>query len=67
MIEDRLINIETQLAFQEDAIEELSKVVYQQQQALARLETICQTLAGHIQTLTEEGREASTHEIPPHY
>lgn len=37
MIEERLINIETKIAYQEDLIEELNKTIYQQQQKLERL------------------------------
>lgn len=68
MIEERLVNIETKITFQEDLIEELNKTVYQQQQKLERLEAICKSLAGHIQSLSEgrsEGMPAN--ERPPHY
>ena len=34
MIEERLVNIETKITFQEDLIEELNKTVYQQQKKL---------------------------------
>ena len=68
MIEERLVNIETKITFQEDLIEELNKMVYQQQQKLARLEAICESLAKHIQSLAEAGNEGkSTNERPPHY
>ncbi len=68
MIEERLINIETKLAFQEDLIEELNKAVYQQQQKLNQLEAICSSLARHIQSLAEAGTESkAVNERPPHY
>jgi SlyX protein len=68
MIEDRLIDIETKISFQEDQIEELNKTVYQQQQKLDRLQAICESLARHIQSLAEEGNESKpSNERPPHY
>ncbi len=68
MIEDRLVNIETKISFQEDLIEELNKVVYQQQQKLDQLEAMCKSLTRHVQSLAESGSEAkSVNEAPPHY
>jgi SlyX protein len=68
MIEERLINIETKITFQEDLIEELNKVVYQQQKKLDRLEAICESLARHIESLEEARNEGSpASERPPHY
>ena len=69
MSEERLINIETKIAYQEDLIEELNKTIYQQQQKLERLDATCKKLAGHIALLGEsmnEG-EAVVNERPPHY
>lgn len=68
MIEQRLANIETKITFQEDLIEELNKVVYQQQIKLDRLEATCEALARHIVSLTEAGNEGKpASERPPHY
>ncbi|MDA8328216.1 MAG: SlyX family protein [Betaproteobacteria bacterium] len=68
MIEERLVNIETKITFQEDLIEELNKVVYRQQQQLNQLEAICTSLARHIQSLAEaENTSKPVNERPPHY
>ena len=68
MIEERLVNIEAKITFQEDLIEELNKTVYQQQQKLERLEAICEALARHIQSLSETRNEGMpANERPPHY
>lgn len=68
MIEERLINLETKIAYQEDLIEELNKTVYQQQKELERLEAICKSLAGHIESLSAARNEGmSANERPPHY
>jgi SlyX protein len=68
MIEERLVNIEAKITFQEDMIEELNKTVYQQQQKLERLEAICKSLARQVQSQAEAGNEVMpANERPPHY
>lgn len=68
MNEERLVNIETKITFQEDLIEELNKTVYQQQQKLDRLEAICASLAKELRSLAEAGNDGkSANERPPHY
>ena len=68
MNEERLVNIEAKIAFQEDLIEELNKTVYQQQQRLERLEAACESLARHIRSLAEARSEGiPANEKPPHY
>ena len=62
MSEERLVKIETQLAFQEQTIKDLNDVLYAQQQAIDRL-------AKRIEELLESipGIDAPTNEKPPHY
>jgi SlyX protein len=68
MIEERLINIETKITFQEDLIEELNKTVYQQQRKLERLEAMCVSLAKHIEAMDQAKNDGvSANERPPHY
>ena len=69
MSEERLENIETKIAYQEDLIEELNKTVYQQQKKLERLEATCESLASHIAALYESANESNpvANERPPHY
>jgi len=68
MIEQRLVNIEAKITFQEDLIEELNKTVYQQQQKLERLEAFCASLARRIQSMAEARNEGMpANERPPHY
>ncbi len=68
MNEERLINLETKIAYQEDLIEELNKTVYRQQKELERLEAICKSLAGRIESLaTARGEGMPVNERPPHY
>ena len=68
MNEERLVNIETKIAFQEDQIEELNKTVYQQQQKLERLAAICEALTRQVVWLSEARNEGMpANERPPHY
>ena len=67
MIEERLVNIEAKITFQEDLIEELNKTVYQQQKKLEQLEAICESLARHIESLAAANEGKPVNERPPHY
>lgn len=69
MNEQRLVNIESKLTFQEDQIDELNKTVYQQQLKIERLEAICEALAGQVRSLAEAGGDGKgpANERPPHY
>ncbi|MBM4190314.1 MAG: SlyX family protein [Betaproteobacteria bacterium] len=68
MCEERLVNIEIKLAYQEDQIEALNRTVYAQEQRLAQLETVLVTLAQQLRTLSEAGGEGpGASERPPHY
>jgi SlyX protein len=67
MIEERLVNIETKLTFQEDLVEELSKTVYQQQKKLEYLEALCESLARHVDSLAAASEGKPANERPPHY
>lgn len=69
MIDDRLIDIEIKLTQQEDAVEELNKVICEQQKRIEQLEAICAALINHVKGLSEaagEGNQAQN-ETPPHY
>lgn len=68
MNEERLIEIESKLALQEDTVQELNKVIYLQQKQIDRLEAVCSTLIGHVRDLSEAMAESgTTNEKPPHY
>jgi len=68
MTENRLTNIEIKLTHQEDAVEELNKVVCQQQKKIDHLEAICEALIRHVKELSDGAAEQrTTDEPPPHY
>lgn len=68
MYEDRLIDIETKIAYQEDLLQELNKIIYEQQKKIDRLEAVCDSLIGHVRELSEIAAEGGMiNEKPPHY
>jgi SlyX protein len=65
---DRLIEVEIKLAYQEDLLQALNKIVSEQQQQIQRLEKTCQLLHERIQGLADaNSTDKVVHEIPPHY
>ncbi|PCH62824.1 MAG: SlyX protein [Gammaproteobacteria bacterium] len=68
MNEDRFINIETRIAYQEDTIQQLNDVVTKQQKQIDRLEDLSRLLTERYQNLnTTETNGNITDEKPPHY
>ena len=68
MNEDRLVDIETKLAFQEDTLQQLNDVVCQQQKQLDQLQVLCEHLLARVKDMQESGnRTSGTDEKPPHY
>lgn len=69
MGEERLIEIETKIAYQDKTIKDLNDVVYEQQQEIERLASICDLLTKQVRELSEFslGSDAPANEKPPHY
>jgi SlyX protein len=69
MNEERLVEIETKIAFQEKTIKDLNDVLYDQQKEIDRLGTICEALLNRIKELSEiaPGMDTPANEKPPHY
>jgi SlyX protein len=66
MVEERLIDIEIKLSRQEDLLETLNQLVYQQRKKIDELEALCSALARHVNTAQDSG-PSPAHELPPHY
>lgn len=67
-MDQRLIEIETKVAYQEHTIAELNDVVYRQQQQIDQLELICKSLTDRLQDMSENiGSDKGGYEKPPHY
>ncbi|TCV86713.1 SlyX family protein [Sulfurirhabdus autotrophica] len=67
-IEDRFIQMEVKISFQEDTVQELNKVVCQQQKMLDQLEATCRFLLSQVKDLSDTASENKvSNERPPHY
>ena len=70
MSDSRFIDLETKLAYQEDAQQQLSDVVARQQQQIDALETALRALIDRVNTLNTgegAGKNSLRDEVPPHY
>ncbi|MEI6315076.1 MAG: SlyX family protein [Syntrophus sp. (in: bacteria)] len=68
MIEDRLVDIEIKLSYQEETIRELNIVVCRQQKQIDQLEAIYKVFASRFKDLSENiGGKTLLNEKPPHY
>jgi SlyX protein len=66
--ENRVIEIETKLAHQEDLLADLNTAVTNQQAQLTLLEDLCETLVGRVRSLSDAAPDSDpTDERPPHY
>ena len=68
MLEERLIDIESKITYQEDLLQDLNRTVYEQQKKIERLEALSESLVGHVRELSEAaGERGAGSERPPHY
>ncbi|MGB3624156.1 SlyX family protein [Ketobacter sp. MCCC 1A13808] len=67
MTDEKIIDIQTRLAFQDDTIQELNDVIYRQQQQIDKLEKTVHLLLGKVQDLMSSSSEEIIDEKPPHY
>lgn len=65
--DDRFMAIEIKLAHQEDLVDSLNAIVYEQQKRISKLEAMCNALAQHIRDNPQSGGQMGAHEKPPHY
>ncbi|MEL0082540.1 MAG: SlyX family protein [Gammaproteobacteria bacterium] len=66
-IEQRLIELESRLTFQDDGIQALGDLVYAQQQQLDRLQKSIDLLNQRFQEVSAGGTDKIVDEPPPHY
>jgi SlyX protein len=68
VFEDRFVDIEIKLAHQEDTVEQLNQVVYEQSRRIDQLEAMVSQLAEHIRNTAQSGpNPGAGGEKPPHY
>lgn len=65
--DERFCELEAKIAFQENAVLEMSDVLIDQQNQIRQLETICKYLSDQVKLLVSELEQSSGHEKPPHY
>lgn len=64
---DKLIDLEHRIAFQEDAIQELTLTISQQQNQINTLKLAIQELHKQMRNLEPPEGSHGGNEIPPHY
>ena len=69
MCEERLVKIETKIAYHEQTLKDLNEVVYEQQQEIEKLRSICDALVKRVKEFSEliSGIDTPANEKPPHY
>jgi len=68
MSEDRLVDIESKLAHQDQLLLDLDEVVTSQQAKIMQLEQLCQSLVDRVRAIGEAvPGDATTDDQPPHY
>lgn len=66
--EERFVDLEIKLAHQEDMVDSLNQVVYQQSKRIDQLEDLLHKLAAHVRAnASGSGIGGAAHEKPPHY
>lgn len=66
--EQRIIELETKISYQEDLVQELNQLVISQQQQIDKLEMLCELLKEQFKELVSSLPEGvAGDETPPHY
>ncbi len=66
-LSERIVELEAKLALAEDALDQLNRTVYRQQQAIDRLEREVRALQEIVEGAGAGERLTPRDEIPPHY
>lgn len=66
-IKQQLMELQSQLAFQEDTIQALNDVVTRQQQQIENLNEISSSQKFQLEHISSEMEKTETNERPPHY
>lgn len=66
--EERIIELETKLSFQEDLLQELNSHVITQQEQIDKLNVVCNLLKDQYKEIVSSLPDAAAgDEVPPHY
>ena len=66
-METRFVDIEIKLAQQEDLVESLNQMVYQQGRRIDQLEAMLHKLGEHVRDGAQQANAGQVNERPPHY
>jgi SlyX protein len=66
-MQNKIIELETKVAFQEDMIQALNRTVAEQQQELVELKRDLEELETQLRSLAPALSSAITDDTPPHY
>lgn len=68
MNEDRFIDMETRLSYQDEALRSLSDTVARQQKRIDQLDNLCRQLLERLKSQGEPAeKNTPADEVPPHY
>ncbi len=67
MSDDRIVELEIKVAYQEDLLQALNTIVADQQKQIIRLEEACRLLGERMKNMAEPETINQGVEIPPHY
>lgn len=68
MLESRLIEVETKLAYQENTVQVLNEVVVRQQRQIDELQSLCKQLLERVRNSGDPGLTTTpADEVPPHF
>lgn len=68
MNEERFIDLETRLSYQDEALRSLSDTVVRQQKQIDQLENLCRQLLERLKSQSEPTfKSTPADEVPPHY
>lgn len=67
MLEERMITLETKISYQEDLIQELSRIVADQEKRLSLYEERNNVLIEKVKELVDNQEETPISQKPPHY
>ncbi|HEB28888.1 MAG TPA: SlyX family protein [Porticoccus sp.] len=66
-VKQQFIDLQSQLAFQEDTIQALNEVVTRQQQQINNLDELCRNQKSQMELMNSEMGKEALDEKPPHY
>jgi len=67
MSEERIMELEIKIAYQEDLLQALNTIVADQQKQISQLEETCKLLSQRMKNTAESEAINQGVEIPPHY